>query len=309
MATIDYGLLRFDAFKRRGTPQEPAVCLHPTVLLQILQFWVPNSESLEAALMTSLRPVPPRFDGKAERVTVKIISSLSRFEAIDDLSVEAITNVVLSDAVRGRIAKAKGPEEELEAVRTGVVEENRLLEMRAERYRRDAKGLAQTVKGRDTAITALEDRIQLAVAELDAAGAALRAEKARKDGLEVQLAKAQRDLSAVTGEMRTEKLLRRAYRSAVGWGVGIAAFSSGITIVIVTILRERITSVSAMASAIAIGVILAVGIGTEKAHHVLKRLDLDGVSPVPEWLGKCKKWCWAVLTALVIAGLAAGLFG
>ena len=110
VATIDYGLLRFDAFKHRRTPQEPAVCLHPTVLLQILQFWVPSSESLEAALMASLRPVPPRFDSAAEQVTVRIISSLSRFEEIDDLSLETITNVVLSDAVRGRIAKAKGAE-------------------------------------------------------------------------------------------------------------------------------------------------------------------------------------------------------
>ena len=62
VATIDYGLLRFDSFKRRANPKEPPVCLHPTVLLQILQFWAPNSESLEAALMTSLRPVPLRFD-------------------------------------------------------------------------------------------------------------------------------------------------------------------------------------------------------------------------------------------------------
>ena len=309
VATIDYGLLRFDSFKRRANPQEPPVCLHPTVLLQILQFWAPNSESLEAALMTSLRPVPLRFDSEAEKVTVKIISTLSRFEEIDDLSVETVTNVVLSDAVRGRITRAESSEEELEAVRMGVVEENRLLEMRADRYLQDAKSLFKTVEERDTAIGTLEDKIEVTVGELEAAGAALGAEEARKDELEAQLAKAQRDLAAVTEEMRTAELLRRAYRSAIGWGLGVAGVGSGITIAIVTILRERITSVSAMASAIAIGVILAVALGTEKGHRVLRQTDLVGMSRVSECLSMCKKWCWGVLTALVIAGIVAGLFG
>ena len=309
VATIDYGLLRFDSFKRRANPQEPPVCLHPTVLLQILQFWAPNSESLEAALMTSLRPVPLRFDSEAEKVTVKIISTLSRFEEIDDLSVETVTNVVLSDAVRGRITRAESSEEELEAVRMGVVEENRLLEMRADKYLQDAKSLFKTVEERDTAIGTLEDKIEVTVGELEAAGAALGAEEARKDELEAQLAKAQRDVAAVTEEMRTAELLRRAYRSAIGWGLGVAGVGSGITIAIVTILRERITSVSAMASAIAIGVILAVALGTEKGHRVLRQTDLVGTSRVSECLSMCKKWCWGVLTALVIAGIVAGLFG
>ena len=309
VATVDYGLLRFDAFKRRGSRQEPAVCIHPTVLLQILQFWAPNSESLEAALMTSLRPLPSSFDIEAERITVKIISSLSRFETIDDLSVETITNIVLSDAVRGRITRAKNAEEELEAVRTGVVEENRLMEMRAERYRKDAKGLLETVEDRDTAIARLEDRIGATVGKLDDADAALRAEKASKSELERELGKAQRDLAAVTGKMRTAKRLRRIYKSAIAWGVGIAIVGSVIATTTLTILRERIVSVPVLASAIAIGIILAVAIGTEKSHHVLRQADLAGGSLVPEWLSKCKKWCWGVLTALVIAGLAAGLFG
>ena len=109
--------------------------------------------------------------------------------------------------------------------------------------------------------------------------------------------------------MRTAELLRRAYRSAIGWGLGVAGVGSGITIAIVTILRERITSVSAMASAIAIGVILAVALGTEKGHRVLRQTDLVGTSRVSEYLSMCKKWCWGVLTALVIAGIVAGLFG
>ena len=309
IATIDYGLLRFDAFKRRTSPQEPPVCLHPTVLLQILQFWVPNSESLEAALMTSLRPVPLRFDSEAERVTVKIISALSRFEAIDDLSVDTVTNVVLSDAVRGRIGRAKSPGEELEAVRTGVIEENQRLEMRAERYRKDVKGLSKSVGERDAEISTLEDRMQVKQSELDAVGAALRTERASRGELEERLGKAHDELTTITSKMRTDKLIRRARRSALLWGLGISGLGGGVSGTIVYVLRERITGVPALASAIAIGVIFSVALGAQKAYRVLREVNVDDASPVPEWLDKCKKWCWGVLTALVITAIAAGLFG
>ena len=309
VATVDYGLLRFDAFKRRGFPQEPAVCLHPTVLLQILQFWVPNSESLEAALMTSLRPVTSAFDSEAEKITVKIISSLSRFETIDDLSVETITNVVLSDAVRGRITRAKNAEEELAAVQTGVIEESRLMKMRAERYRKDASGLRDAVKQRDTKIARLEKEIEIAVEKRNIADTELRVEKASNSRLETQLCKVQDDFAALTGDVRTTKLLRQIYFSATAWGVGIAIVGSGVAVALLVALREIIVSVPERASAITIGIILAVAIGTEKTHRVLRRVEIAGASPVPGWLTKCKKWCWRVLTALVVAGLATGLFG
>ena len=51
--------------------------------------------------------------------------------------------------MRGRITRAESSEEELEAVRMGVVEENQLLEMRADKYLQDAKSLFKTVEERD----------------------------------------------------------------------------------------------------------------------------------------------------------------
>lgn len=309
IATIDYRFLGFDAFKRRGRPQEPPVCLHPTVLLQILQFWVPNSESLEAALMTSLRPVPPRFDSDSEGVTVKIISALSRFEAIDDLSVDTVTSVVLSDAVRERIGSAKNSREELEVVRTGVMMENRRLKMRAERYRKDAKGLSKTVEERDIAISTLEEKIHVTQLELDAVGATLKAEKASKGELKKQLIKARDDLTTISGEVRTGKVVRGAHRAALLWGLGVAGSLLGISGFTIYVFWESITSIPVLTSVMAIGVIFAVGLGTEIAYRILIRIDMNDTSLVPTWLGKCKNWCWGVLTALVITALAAGLFG
>ena len=177
VVTIDYGLLRFDARKLRGTRREPVVCIHPTVLLQIMQFWVPNSESLEAALLTSLRPVPPGFDGNAERITVKIIGSLSRFEAVDGLSVETVTNVLLSDAVRGRISRATNLEEELEAVRTGVIEDNVRLDMRTKHLQQETKGLERSIGQRDASIVSLRDEIAGVVEERQTVSAKLQAER------------------------------------------------------------------------------------------------------------------------------------
>lgn len=54
LATLDFRLLGFDRYKRRQSNGPVAVCIHPAVLIQMLQLWVPRSELLERALFQSL---------------------------------------------------------------------------------------------------------------------------------------------------------------------------------------------------------------------------------------------------------------
>ena len=53
--TVDFRLIAFDSFKlRRGDSGFP-LCLHPTSLIQMLQFWVPRTHEFEEAMLGGLR--------------------------------------------------------------------------------------------------------------------------------------------------------------------------------------------------------------------------------------------------------------
>lgn len=130
VVTIDYRFLGWDEFKRRNHPQSIQVCLLPSTLVQMLQFWVPRDETLDEALLDSVR-LPffyQEFDSDAERVTLKILSTISRFENAGDLSEETIERVVVSNALRSRMAISDDERSEIEFVREELVEQNQRLE-------------------------------------------------------------------------------------------------------------------------------------------------------------------------------------
>ncbi len=160
VATIDFGLLGFDAYKSRQDPTGPSVCVHPTVLLQILQLWVPSSEQLDAALMDSLRPMLPHvFDPESERITIRILGALSRFENAEGLGERTVTNILLSDAVRARVAVTKDIEDDIETIRSALAEQNRVLESERTRLRRTSEGLEGEVHDRNQVIAELKDTV------------------------------------------------------------------------------------------------------------------------------------------------------
>ena len=309
VVTIDYGLLRFDAQKLRGQRREPVVCIHPTVLMQILQFWVPNSESLDAALLTSLRAVPPGFDGNAERVTVKIVGSLSRFEAVDDLSVETVTNVLLSDAVRGRIARATNFEEELEAVRTGVIEENVRLDMRTKHLEQETKGLERSVGQLDASIVRLRDEIAGVVDERESVSAELQGERDARAAVQRELERSEAEAELARQGKEMAELVGKAYWSA---GIrGVTVTGSGWLIAVATgiVVRAQGTDLSPLAfvALMVTMLILAVGLGTWIAHRKLVETEPARATAVAQRLEQCSKWCWRLIGTLVAGLLLAGL--
>ena len=79
--TADYRLLGFDAHKQKRMGTEVPICLHPTTLTQLLQFWVPQTPEFEQALLSTMRlpTVLPLMDGDAERVSLKILNAVSTF--------------------------------------------------------------------------------------------------------------------------------------------------------------------------------------------------------------------------------------
>ena len=161
VATIDFGLLGFDAYKVKRAGGGPPVCIHPTVLLQILQLWVPSSEQLDAAVMNSLRPMLPHiFDTEAERVTIRILGALSRFENADDLGQDTITDILLNDAVRTRVAATEDIEDDIEIIKSALVKQNRILESERRRLRKEAEGLEVQVRSREAEVSKLAIKVE-----------------------------------------------------------------------------------------------------------------------------------------------------
>ncbi len=126
IATIDFRLLGFDSYKSsRGSHKFPN-CIHPTTLVQLLQFWVPRTPQFEQAVLGSLR-LPfllPQFDSQAERVTVRILRALSRFEDVTDLPVEAVGSILMNEALRQRLSDEMEVSMQIEVVREALIEEH-----------------------------------------------------------------------------------------------------------------------------------------------------------------------------------------
>ncbi len=114
VVTIDYGLLRFD----RGRNDDLPICIHPSYLVQMLQFWLPRTETFEAAMVESLR-IPflfRRFDTASEKATLRILEVLSRYE-VGDLSTDVITHLLLDDALGAAIGRTEDEDAEAAIVK------------------------------------------------------------------------------------------------------------------------------------------------------------------------------------------------
>lgn len=113
-ASIDWRLIAFDKRKRSAGDNLPVV-LHPTNLVQLIQFWVPRSEKLERSLIDALR-LPlffQSFDPEDERATVKVLEAISRYENVGDLPEITIKNVLANQALRERIREADASNDEV----------------------------------------------------------------------------------------------------------------------------------------------------------------------------------------------------
>ena len=162
VATLDFGLIRFDRSKRR--PHEPAVCIHPTSLLHVLQLWVPSTDLLTSALMESLRPMMPRvLDYDAEEISIRIVEVLSRFES-EDLSDDTVSHILLSQAVRERIGSANSREEEVEIIQSEVAKANKNLAEQVVEHKRVVD--AERRRAKELERTLQEERRRRQTAEL-----------------------------------------------------------------------------------------------------------------------------------------------
>lgn len=161
IVTVDYHFLGFDSFKRRGSTMQVPVCVHPTSLIQMLQFWLPRTSQFEEAVLGSLRwPfLFQAFDPAAERVTIRILEALARFENVGELPKEVVANILVNEALRQKLAVEGDVEKRVELVREVLTEQHEKIKSALESVTSESGRLKQEVAAKDTEIVGLRKEL------------------------------------------------------------------------------------------------------------------------------------------------------
>lgn len=199
IVTVDYHFLGFDSFKRRSSPGKIPVCLHPTALIQMLQFWVPRTAQFEEAILGSLRwPfLFQEFDISAERVTIRILEVLSRFENAADLPTDVLTGILLNDVLRQKLALEKNVEKQIDLVREALIEENERVRGELRQERLEAERLRKDTVLKSEMVEALERTSEERKSQLDLAQRELQDSERRRLDLEAKLNRIEEELREV----------------------------------------------------------------------------------------------------------------
>ncbi|MBW6395796.1 hypothetical protein KZX47_11630 [Thermus sp. SYSU G05001] len=192
VVSVDYRFLSFDRHKTADGQTGVRVCIHPSALVQMLQFWIPRSEVLEEAILYNLRlPFFFRdFDLQAETTTLAILKTLSRFEKVEDLPLETVTELLLNDSLRARINSVP-EEEQIKLVKETLIEEHTRL---AEEHSR-LKGMLKQTK--------LD--VEKKTKDLDVLEEELKRARERQKQLEEQVSEAKREINKLRVAIHTRE--------------------------------------------------------------------------------------------------------
>jgi hypothetical protein len=162
IVTVDYRYLAFDSYKRRDRTGEPPVCLHPTALAHVLQFWVPRTPEFEEAVLRGLRFLflPQQFDPAVERVTVRILEALARFEGVQDLSSETVARILMSEGLRQRLLLEPAAETQVELIREALIQEEARLRRELTATRTEVDRLTGELQSKEGAVVELKRRLE-----------------------------------------------------------------------------------------------------------------------------------------------------
>ena len=295
IATIDFGLIRFDEHKNRRHGRSLPIAIHPTVLLQMLQFWVPQSEDLEVALINSLQPLlPQEFDVDAEQVTLKILQVLSRYENARDISEETLGNILIDDAVRARLKDTNDTAEQIQVVETALARQVDEGRKETKLLREAKKKLEERVHERDEQIREIKGQLQEARQDTQRVHGRLREATARAGGLDSRIQQLEEE--AQRQSIRRE---RATFTFVSVIGIGIICTLSAI------FLPAVLVRTSGLGPKIAIGLCATTGVLLG-----LVCADIWGgrMTGVREWkvyvaLHQARKALWTLLSGLAITVL------
>ncbi|MBA2311492.1 MAG: hypothetical protein H0V97_01685 [Actinobacteria bacterium] len=287
IVTVDYRLLGFDSYKERRRQQLP-VCLHPTVLVQMLQFWVPRTVQLEEALLSSIR-LPflfQEFDPATERVTIKILKALSRIEGSSSLSGDTIRRMMIDDELRRRMRSEEDVEKQIQFVRDEFVEQ----EARLRRENEDLKRRLEETSGRRSDSEEATAKLQ----------AELSQERESRERMADELGTITQKATQTQQDLATERVFRenvRIYARRLPVSL-IAGGVVGFAVVFLLAVFTKVVTWQAVVVGCAIGLLLMVEILTAGAE------GKTGLAGAALWRSVTRlRWLLRWLVGAAVAGV------
>lgn len=308
IATVDFaGLLSFDRHKQRQSGSALPVCIHPSTLVQLLQFWIPRDEALDRAVAASFRlPIlMGEFDDRAQEVTIRILRRLARFEGVADLSQETIREILVGEALRGRISVATTEEEEDDLVKLELIERLRALESDAAQLRKAHEAevqrstdLGNRLGDSESALSAVErQRLDLEAEVED--------QRVRADAAEL----AARELSGRLNKLERERAVRTSVTKLVSQSALILGLLIGAARAVWDPAEQLIEDPTWRLLGIGAVCLLAwtgSAVGLSTRYPALE--DLRLVKALARVKRTLLVWCGAVVVAVVAAGFAQQLW-
>jgi len=195
IVTVDYRLIAFDSSKT-GTKNGIPVCLHPSSLIQMLQFWMPRTIEFEEAMLGTLRwPfLLQDFNHESEKVTVRILEVLNRFENVGDLPKEVVGSILMNDVLRQKLELEGDAKERIKLVKEALIQVNQKTQEEVVHLRKQLADKAE-------ALTRTEDRAARTEDELQK-------ESAGRHALELRLAKLESEAQVQEAALAAKKEVR-----------------------------------------------------------------------------------------------------
>ncbi len=246
--SIDWRLIAFDRKKRKENSSKLPVVLHPSNLVQLVQFWVPRTPQLESTLIDSLK-LPlyfQSFDPEDEKATVKVLESISRFENVGDIPEQTLKVILANKVLRNRLRDSDASNDEIfELVRNELLAEHKDTVQALEQSKASLMRVESSLEAREAAHLNTQQQLteeSQKVKELEriADKASKEAEEAKKYALDAdaKLQKERADLIKLLSEkdsqlmLTQQKITRFLYML---FGVSLPIFA-GIAILYFTLI-------------------------------------------------------------------------
>ena len=304
--TIDFRFLGFDHHKQQATGSSVPVCLHPTSLIQLLQFWVPRNAAFEEAVLGSIR-LPFLFqelDSNAERTSLRILDGIGRFENSENIPEDAIVKVALNEALRARISEGQDEDTERTLIRDELVE---TMASRVHDEVARVQVLEQTAQLNASKITDLDSVTWGKDTEIEQLTKALRSEKGetadlRKEteGYRDRLTTLETKLDAIEQTDASKKALRLYFLLLFT----IVLASTGIAWAFIRLIPLLSSFLGSILPAAMIW-----GISFVVLHILLERLVRSIESMNKLWpfrqVIRFRRWLWGSVIVVIILGFIA----
>ena len=301
IATLDYGLIGFDRQKQKGD-SAPPICLEPSSLIQLFQFWIPSSTKLDEALVGSVRQplLFLTFDKPSEQVTLRILSEISRYEGIGDLNSDVVSKVLTNRALRIRLTGTENDRsDDQEIVREGIVDTLRKLSDEVTGLRKMRSELEEQVAGAKQAMEAQRTDAKETIDRETDERNRVQQENQQLTDTTAALRSRVTDLESKNEELTQNQSHRKA-ELRENWRFAILATATVIlsitALIVATMLRDRWAS---PLPTVFIGVavaLLALPGGLEFAANGTRYSD----SGVIKFVSRVRSWWWIFI--LGVAG-------